>query len=345
MGYFPFEPEVNAMKQPAFTAQNHAVSNKRHFWMAGLVLLFLTLVPLYAWLADDIYVLTYFGRALIFALAALGLNLILGFGGMASLGHAMYFGLGAYAVGVLSTWGLTNGWLHLVVAVAVSSAVAIPVGWIALRTHGMAFIMITLAFAQLFFYVFVSLRAFGGDEGLSLAQVSDFGILTDNKYAIYLSILITVLLVLWGCHRLIGSRFGLVLRASRFNAVRLDALGTASQPYRLVAYVLSAQICAVAGFFMANLTGFVSPSLMSWLVSAELMVMVLLGGMGTIFGPVVGAIGLLLIEDGLKMITVHWPLILGPLIVLAVLGFRQGLWGILAGQNEAKASAPPVKES
>ncbi len=344
MGYFPFAPGVRHLNRTAFIAKTHKTPNKRQFWVAGLVLLILTLMPVYAWVADDIYVLTYFGRALIFALAALGLNLILGFGGMASLGHAMYFGLGAYAVGVMSTWGLTNGWLHLMVAVSVASAVAVPVGWIALRTHGMAFIMITLAFAQLFFYVFVSLRAFGGDEGLSLAQVSDFGILTDNKYAIYLSLLITVLLVLWLSHRLIGSRFGLVLAASRFNAARLDALGTASQPYRLVAYVLSAQICAIAGFFMANLTGFVSPSLMSWLVSAELMVMVLLGGMGTIFGPVVGAIGLLLIEDGLKIITLHWPLILGPLIVLAVLGLRQGLWGILAGKNEASSSGSSVKE-
>lgn len=344
MGSFPFAPGVRHLNRTTFIAQTHGTPNKRQLWVAGLVLLILALVPIYAWLADDIYVLTYFGRALIFALAALGLNLILGFGGMASLGHAMYFGLGAYAVGVMSTWGLTNGWLHLMVAVSVASAVAVPVGWIALRTHGMAFIMITLAFAQLFFYVFVSLRAFGGDEGLSLAQVSDFGVLTDNKYAIYLSLLITVLLVLWLSHRLIGSRFGLVLAASRFNAARLDALGTASQPYRLVAYVLSAQICAIAGFFMANLTGFVSPSLMSWLVSAELMVMVLLGGMGTIFGPVVGAIGLLLIEDGLKIITVHWPLILGPLIVLAVLGLRQGLWGILAGKNEASFSGSSVKE-
>ena len=297
--------------------------------VATALLLFMALVPLYAWLADDVYVLTYFGRMLAFALAALGLNLALGFGGMASLGHAMYIGFGAYTVGILSTLGVANGWLHLAVTLLVTLLIAIPVGWIALRTRGMAFIMITLAFAQLFFYVFVSLRPFGGDEGLSLTQLSDFGALTGNKYAIYLSLLLSVLAALWFVGRVVDSRFGLVLRASRFNARRVNALGTASRPYQLVAYVISAQICAVAGYFMANLNGFVSPAMMSWLVSAELMVMVLLGGMGTLFGPIAGAVGLILIEDGLKMLTVHWPLILGPLILLFVLKLRQGIWGVL----------------
>jgi len=306
--------------------------------VATALLLFMALVPLYAWLADDVYVLTYFGRMLAFALAALGLNLALGFGGMASLGHAMYIGFGAYTVGILSTLGVVNGWLHLAVTLLVTLVIAIPVGWIALRTRGMAFIMITLAFAQLFFYVFVSLRPFGGDEGLSLTQLSDFGALTGNKYAIYLSLLLSVWVALWFVGRVVDSRFGLVLRASRFNARRVNALGTASRPYQLVAYVISAQICAVAGYFMANLNGFVSPAMMSWLVSAELMVMVLLGGMGTLFGPIAGAVGLILIEDGLKMLTIHWPLILGPLILLFVLKLRQGIWGVLL-PSDAKARA------
>lgn len=324
---------------PAAPTEPTPARADRRAWIAVFLMGLFALVPLYAWLADDVYVLTYFGRMLIFALAAVGLNMILGFGAMASLGHAMYFGFGAYAVGILSTLGFTNGWLHLLVALAVSALMAIPVGWIALRTRGMAFIMITLAFAQLFFYVFVSLRAFGGDEGLSLTELSGFGALTGNKYAIYLSLLATLCLVLWFTNRLVKSRFGLVLRASRHNESRLNSLGTASQPYRLVAYVLSAQICAVAGFFMANLTGFVSPSLMSWLISAEFMVMVLLGGMGTVFGPVIGAAGLLLIEDGLKTVTEHWPLILGPLIVLAVIWLRQGLWGLMAPSGSTKASS------
>jgi branched-chain amino acid transport system permease protein len=307
--------------------------------VATVIMTFLALVPIYAWLANDVYVLTYFGRILAFALAALGLNLVLGFGGMASLGHAMYIGFGAYTVGILSTLGITNGWLHLLVAMLVTLVIALPVGWIALRTRGMAFIMITLAFAQLFFYMFVSLRTFGGDEGISLSDLSDFGQLTGNKYAIYVSLFVTLLLSLWFTARLVDSRFGLVLKATRFNARRVNAVGTASQPYRLVAYIISAQICALAGYFMANLNGFVSPAMMSWLVSAELMVMVLLGGMGTVFGPIAGAAGLLLIEDGLKLMTQHWPLILGPLVLLVVLGLRQGIWGMLLPANEKARQA------
>jgi branched-chain amino acid transport system permease protein len=307
--------------------------------VATVIMTFLALVPLYAWLANDVYVLTYFGRILAFALAALGLNLVLGFGGMASLGHAMYIGFGAYTVGILSTLGITNGWLHLLVAMLVTLLIALPVGWIALRTRGMAFIMITLAFAQLFFYMFVSLRTFGGDEGISLSDLSDFGQLTGNKYAIYVSLFVTLLLSLWFTARLVDSRFGLVLKATRFNARRVNAVGTASQPYRLVAYVISAQICALAGYFMANINGFVSPAMMSWLVSAELMVMVLLGGMGTVFGPIAGAAGLLLIEDGLKLMTQHWPLILGPLVLLVVLGLRQGIWGMLLPADEKARQA------
>ncbi len=310
------------------------VASDRRGIVAALILLFMALVPLYAWLADDIYVLTYFGRMLAFALAALGLNLVLGFGGMASLGHAMYIGFGAYTVGILSTFGYVNGWLHLLVTALVTLVISLPVGWIALRTRGMAFIMITLAFAQLFFYMFVSLRTFGGDEGLSLTRLSDFGVLTGNKYAIYLSLLAVVVATVWLIGRLVQSRFGLVLKATRFNDRRVNALGTSSSPYRLVAYMISAQICALSGYFMANITGFVSPAIMSWLVSAELIVMVLLGGMGTVFGPVVGALGLLLIEDGLKLLTVHWPLLLGPLVIAIVLGMRQGLWGVMLSAKE-----------
>lgn len=311
----------------------------RRVVLASVIMVFFALVPLYAWLANDIYVLTYFGRMLAFALAALGLNLVLGFGGMASLGHAMYIGFGAYTVGILSTLGYANGWLHLLVTMLVTLAISLPVGWIALRTRGMAFIMITLAFAQLFFYMFVSLRQFGGDEGLSLTELSDFGVLTGNKYAIYISLFVVLLASLWLLNRLVQSRFGLVLQATRYNDRRVNAVGTASQPYRLVAYMISAQICALAGYFMANINGFVSPSLMSWMVSAELIVMVLLGGMGTVFGPIAGAAGLLLIEDGLKMLTIHWPLILGPLILLVVLGMRQGIWGILlSAKDKARQS-------
>jgi branched-chain amino acid transport system permease protein len=318
--------------------QNSSEKNTRSLlrpMLIALVLGILFLMPLIAWATDDIFLLTLFGRILVFALAALGLNIALGFGGMVSLGHAMYIGLGAYAVGILSTFGMTNGWLHLFTAIAITTAVAIPIGWVALRTQGIAFIMITLAFAQLFYYVFVSLRQFGGDDGLSLSDLSAFGTLTGDKYAIYISLSLVLALTLWLVNRLVHSRFGLVLRATCVNERRVNALGTRSVPYRLMAYVLSAQVCAVAGFFLANLTGFVSPAAMSWVVSGELIVMVLLGGLGTVFGPVMGAVAFLLLEEGLKSLTEHWPLIMGPFIVLVVVFLKNGLWGLLQDRKES----------
>jgi branched-chain amino acid transport system permease protein len=299
-----------------------------------LILAAFALVPLYAWLTGSVYPLTLFGRILVFALAALGLNLVLGFAGMVSLGHAMYLGFGAYAVGICSFYGVHSGPLHLLIALVVTALIALPVGWIALRTQGIAFIMITLAFAQLFYYVFVSLRMFGGDDGMTIQTLRSFGPLTGSKWAIYLSLVATIVAVLWLLTRMVNSRFGLVLRATMVSERRVNAVGTPSLPYRLVAYVISAEICALAGYFLANLTSFVSPAYMTWTISGELIVMVLLGGSSLVFGPVVGAAALLLLEEGLKAITERWALILGPLIVLIVVFLRKGLWGLLADPSE-----------
>jgi branched-chain amino acid transport system permease protein len=270
----------------------------------------------------------------VFALAALGLNLALGFGGMVSLGHAMYIGFGAYAVGIGSALGMESGVFQLFLALLVTAIIAAPLGWIALRTQGIAFIMITLAFAQLFYYVFISLRMFGGDDGMTIQKLSAWGPLTGNKVAIYLSLVAALVLAIWGISRTVQSRFGLVLRATMVSERRVNAVGTPSLPYRLVAYVISAELCAVAGYFLANLTSFVSPAYMAWTLSGELIVMALLGGSATVFGPVVGAAALLLLEEGLKAFTDRWALILGPIIVLIVVFLRQGLWGLLSEPSE-----------
>ena len=303
----------------------------------GLLALVLLAVPVYASMAGDPHVLTISSRILVFALAALGLNIALGFGGMVSMGHSMYLGLGAYLVVLLHTAGVDAGWLQLIAIVAITAVIATAVGWVALRTHGIAFIMITLAFAQLFYYLFVSLKSYGGDEGMRLEQLSDFGVLTGNRTALYYALLACLGAAAYGTYRLVGARFGLVLRASRINERRVSAVGTHALPYRLTAYVLSAMVCAVAGFFLANLTGFVSPAYLEWTVSGELIVMVVLGGVGTIIGPIVGAIGLLLLEEVLKAWTEHWPMVLGPLIILMVLGLRRGLWSMLPVPNHDSA--------
>jgi branched-chain amino acid transport system permease protein len=237
-------------------------------------------------------------------------------------------GLGAYTVGILSSLGVFSGWVHLVCTAFITILIATPLSWVALRTQGIAFIMITLAFAQLFYYVFVSLKMFGGDDGISLKQLSDFGILTGNKFAIYISLLMTLFLSIWVMHKIVASQFGLLLRASKTNNRRVKALGSHTLTYRMTAYVISALLCALAGFFLANLTGFVSPALMAWSISGELIVMVLLGGVGSVFGPIVGALAFLLTEEGLKLLTERWPLILGPLIVLIVIYLKNGLWGL-----------------
>jgi branched-chain amino acid transport system permease protein len=246
----------------------------------------------------------------------------------------MYIGFGAYAVGIGSALGMESGVFQLFLALLVTAIIAAPLGWIALRTQGIAFIMITLAFAQLFYYVFISLRMFGGDDGMTIQKLSAWGPLTGNKVAIYLSLVAALVLAIWGISRTVQSRFGLVLRATMVSERRVNAVGTPSLPYRLVAYVISAELCAVAGYFLANLTSFVSPAYMAWTLSGELIVMALLGGSATVFGPVVGAAALLLLEEGLKAFTDRWALILGPIIVLIVVFLRQGLWGLLSEPSE-----------
>ena len=294
-----------------------------------LVFLFL-MVPVYSAQTGDSYALTLFGRVLVFALAAVGLNFALGYGGMVSLGHAMYIGVGAYSVAILSHHGVTNGFLHLAVLSLATAAIAVPVGLIALRTQGIAFIMITLAFAQMLFFVMIGLKQYGGDEGLSVEHLSGFGPLTANKTALYLSMMVALGLALALFRRVVASRFGLVLRATRINERRVRAVGTPPLGYRLVGYVMSAELCAIAGYFLANLTAFASPAYMAWTVSGELIVMVLLGGIGTLVGPVIGAAAFLLLEEGLKATTEHWMVIMGPIIVLIVLFLKDGLWGILS---------------
>nr|WP_316642068.1 branched-chain amino acid ABC transporter permease [uncultured Roseateles sp.] len=297
----------------------------------GLLALALLAVPLCAAGLDNAYLLTLCTRVLVFALAATALNVALGFGGMVSLGHAMYLGLGAYVLPLAQGAGIMSGWLQLLVLMVAVVALAVPVGWVALRTQGIAFIMITLAFSQLCFFVAGSLRAYGGDEGMTLQQGSGFGALTGNRHALYYALLASVFAALYASHRLSRSRFGLVLRASHSHARRVAAVGTQVLPYRLTAYVLSALGCALAGFFLANLNGFVSPAYLAWTVSGELIAMVVLGGVGSVVGPALGAAALMLVEELLRGWTEYWMMILGPLLMLMVLCLRRGLWELLAG--------------
>jgi branched-chain amino acid transport system permease protein len=294
--------------------------------IAGLLLL-----PLYSAISGNIFVLTLFTRIVIFALAAASLNLIMGYGGMMSFGHAAYLGIGGYAVGILAHEGIGSGFIQWPVALAASALFALVIGALSLRTRGVYFIMITLAFAQMAYYVASGLSRYGGDDGLTVYKRSDFGGLINLSsrvqfYYLCLGCLFGGIYLIW---RIVNSRFGMVVQGVRSNEQRMQAIGFPANRYRLVCFVIAGTICGLAGALLANNTDFVSPAVMYWTRSGDLMVMVVLGGMGSLFGPMIGAIVFLVLEEFLSQITEYWALIMGPLLLLIVLFGRGGIMGVL----------------
>lgn len=308
------------------------------------------LLPPIAHIAGEPYLVTLSSRILIYALAAASLDLILGYGGMVSLGHAAFFGIGAYVAGVLSyhgvegtpvvTWPVRiNGTESILIAwpAAMMSAAVFAgiVGAFSLRTSGMYFIMVTLAFAQMLYYFFVSLETYGGDDGLSLFSRNVFpGIDITNDTNFYYLCLALLCGFLFLAHRLVRSRFGMVILGSRENERRMKALGFSTYRYKLVCFVLSGAGAGLAGALIANQTEYISPGLMHWTRSAEILVMVLLGGMGTLFGSVLGAATLLLLEEFLAIYTEHWMVFLGPFLIFVVLFARRGIYGFFLGRED-----------
>lgn len=322
---------------------------------AAVVLLFLGTVP---WLAQALgqdYYVTFLARVLVLALAAIGLNLVLGFGGMVSMGHALYVGVGVYAVGILANNGVTSGWAHLATALGVAAALAIPLGLVCLRTGGMAFIMITLAFGQMAYYGAVTLRDYGGDDGMAVRARSDFGLFSiEDHAAMYWLIFLVLLFTLYAVRRVTRSPFGMVLQGIRINPRRMAALGYPTLRYRLAAYVLSALVCAVAGVLLANLARYMSPSYLQWQVSGELVMMIVLGGMAAVIGPLYGALALLVLEE--VLVSLHLPLpwglggivakhpmaVVGLFIVAVAIGMKGGLHGLLARRPRKPAAPAPA---
>jgi branched-chain amino acid transport system permease protein len=275
------------------------------------------------------YALNLLERVMIFAIAVLGLDLIVGFGGLVSFGHAAFIGLGAYAAGILAFHGVGDTLLAMPAALALSALFAALTGVVCLRTRGVYFIMITLAFGQMAFFTASSLAPYGGDDGMTLrmrSTVAGFNLLS-NERAFYYVTFAAVLLVYLLCRMLVASRFGRVLRGSKENPTRMAALGFEVFRYQLVAYVVSGAIGGLAGFLLANATNFVSPAYMSWQRSGELIVMVMFGGIGTLDGAVLGAAAYILLSEYLSQWTEHWALIFGPLLVTVVLFARGGLIG------------------
>lgn len=312
-----------------------------------IILLALFILPPLALYFGARFWLDIFTRLVILSIAATGLNLILGYGGMVSFGHAAFIGLGAYAVGIPAHHALyggfdliasNNGFVHLAMALMLCGIFALVTGAICLRTKGVYFIMITMAFGQMIYYTFVSLEAYGGDDGLTIDTRSAFPLIDlDKPLVMYFVSLVSLCVVLYLVHRMVNSRFGMVLQGSRQNEERIRALGVNPYIYKLAAYVISGLICGYAGFLLGNFTTFISPEMMDWTRSGELMFMVILGGAAYLFGPVIGVAVFLVLEQTLSGVMVHWHLPFGILLILTVLFFKGGLSGLIgrgAGKND-----------
>ena len=286
---------------------------------------------------QDFYI-SFAARILIYAMAAASLNLVLGYGGMVSFGHAAFFGAGAYMVAILATEGLTSLWIAWPIAIAVAAVAALIVGAISLRTRGVYFIMITLAFAQMMYYVFNSLKAYGGDDGLSMAGRST-GLSLSNDFVWYYVVLALLAAVLYLLHRLIHSRFGRVIEAIRENETRATAIGYPIYRYQLACFVISGAIAGLAGALIANQTSYAGPSLLHWVQSGTLMIMVILGGVGRFWGGPVGAAVLLILEElfsGTPILgaySLHGQLPVGLILLAVVLWAPRGIAGAFAKKH------------
>ena len=276
-------------------------------------------------------------RIMLLGMAAMGLNLVLGYGGMVSFGHAAFIGIGAYCVGISQFYGITNGWAHLLFSLVACGIAGLVIGYLALRTSGIYFIMITLAFAQMLFFLFVSLETYGGDDGMSIDR-AEFGVV-DLYDPLRLYFLIWVCLALVGLALMfiVRSRFGVTLRAIKSNESRVEAMGLVPLRFKITGYVISAVICGLAGALFASWQEYVSPDIMHWTRSGELMIIIILGGLATLAGPLLGAIVFLLLEEMLPWLLAvvapayaeNWMILFGPILIMVVMFGRGGLVGLL----------------
>jgi branched-chain amino acid transport system permease protein len=291
------------------------------------------LAPAVARFGGEGYVLSLILRVMILGIAAMSLDLILGYGALVSFGHAAFLGIGAYAVGILMSHGIDDALVQLAAALAASALFALATGAISLRTKGVYFIMITLAFGQMLYFLATSLAPYGGDDGMTLPRKS---LVLGTKFlgqghAFYYVVLACLIGAYILCRAIVASRFGRVLRGTRENPVRMQAIGFNPVAYQLAAYVIAGALCGLAGFLLANQTEFVSPAFMTWQRSGELIVMVLLGGIGSLHGAIVGAAAFVILEEVLSRITELWKMIFGPMLVLVVLFGRGGILGFFRG--------------
>ncbi|MBM3645528.1 MAG: branched-chain amino acid ABC transporter permease [Alphaproteobacteria bacterium] len=319
-----------------------ALRTRRGLVVIALAALAIAL-PLLTQAFDQRYLLSIGTRVVIWSIAAASLNLILGYGGMVSFGHAVFFGIGGYAVGILGHHGVVLGWVQWPVGVLAAALWAAAIGALSLRTRGVYFIMITLAFSQLVYYVGVGLEAYGADDGLNISR-SRFPGLIDlrDRAAFYWLCLALLGLVLWFSARFANSHFGFVLRGAKSNDVRMASLGFPVFRYRLAAFTISGALGGLSGVLLANHDAYISPAMMSWVKSGDLIVIVVLGGMGTVFGPVWGTVAFFVLEESLKPVIdlfrkgwgEYWQIVFGPILILIALYAKGGIDSLLGGRRD-----------
>ncbi len=282
-------------------------------------------------------------QAVIFGLAAASLDLLIGYTGLISFGHAAFFGLGGYVVAILAVNaadggapGLRDAWAVWPIAIAVGAGAAALIGVLSLRTSGLQFIMITLAFGEMLYFLFVSLKSYGGDDGIGFRRRNLIGgVDPRDDVAFYYIALAALGLFLALASRFLGARFGTTLQAIRQNPRRVNAVGVRPRPYQLAVFVIAGAAAALAGALQANALRYVSPDMLHWTSSGELMVMVVLGGVGSLFGPVLGAVVFIVLQSLLGRWSEHWMLAMGPVLIAVVLFAPRGLWGVLTGPGRA----------
>ena len=303
----------------------------------SLLLAGFALFPIYTGFADLPFWNDVAIRIMLLGMAAMGLNLVLGYGGMVSFGHAAFIGIGAYAVGISSYFGIYNGWIHIGLSLLVCVVMGLVIGVLSLRTSGIYFIMITLAFAQMLFFGFVGLETFGGDDGMSIDRAEFFILDLYEPLRLYFLVLSSLIVVSILLMFIVHSRFGVTLRAIKSNESRVEAMGLNPVKFKITAYVISAMICGLAGTLFASWQEYVSPDIMHWTRSGELMIIIILGGLGTLAGPLLGAIVFLLLEEFLPDLihviapdySENWMIVFGPILIAIVMFGRGGLLGVL----------------
>ena len=305
------------------------MANRPQIFIVLAIFLALAFVPAIAEWTEVPFYADFGRRMMILSIGALSLNLIMGYGGMISFGHAAFVGIGAYTIGICAEHELVDGFIQWPLALVVSALFALVFGAISLRTRGVYFIMITLALAQMMYFLGVSLDRYGGDDGLPLVEPSYFADLIDlsDKTNLYWLVYVLLILCLWISHRMVNSRFGMVIQGARSNEARMEAIGYPTFRYKLTAFVIAGMMAGLSGILLANHTDFVNPDMMHWTRSGDLIIMVLLGGIGSLAGPIVGAVAFLVLEELLAGVTEYWQLIFGPFLILVVLFARGGLLG------------------